>query len=96
MKAREKASIELGIQDTGLSVHLGSSKGFRRNSGSSRSVELSDVLSESAVATRGALTLAPVPAPTLVAGGDCGRTSDIGRFGNRPSLPVNAMVGRSR
>jgi hypothetical protein len=86
-KAKAKASIELGIQtNTGLSVHLGSSNGFRRNSGSSRSGELSAVLSESAVAMRGALTLAPA------AGGDCG-TSDIGRFGNRPSLLKSTPPG---
>lgn len=28
-----------------------------------------------------------------MAGGGCGRTRDIGRFGNRPSLPVDATCG---
>jgi len=77
---------------TGLSVHVWwSSNGFSRNSGSSRSVELSVVLSECVIATRGALILAPAPAPVVA--GDCDRTSDIGRFGNRPSLLKSTPPG---
>lgn len=71
---------------TQVFVHFASSNGFSTNSDSSLSVESVVVLSECAAATRGALRLALAPVP----GGDCGRTSDIGRFGNKPSLPVNA------
>jgi hypothetical protein len=87
-RRKKKTKPSTTFRQTGL-VHLGSSNGFSTNSGSSRSVELFVVLLEFATATRGAVRLAPAPE----AGVDSGRTSDIGRFGNRPSLLKSTPPG---
>lgn len=65
-----------------LSPHCRSSNGFSTYSNSSSSLS-------PFVCTR---VLLPLPAPVVVvAGGDCGLTSETGRFGRRPSLVKSTL-----